>query len=192
MAKKKNENSNPIGKVRRSIWFVLRAVLLVSLLLGLAFAVFTEAMYVMNMYIVTTEGMGLRAETVLKNDSKTELLQYFTEEFIASDELLSSGAYLNFNVESYDYRYTLKGFSVLPWSSVGTIGYIERIPSINATPISDEVQGHAPAWTPMHYKVNLKKVEGRWLIDSLTVVEENPPEEARPTPDYSQLEGNGQ
>lgn len=189
MAKKNKENSNPIGKVRRSIWFVLRAVLIISVLLGLAYAVFTEAMYVMNMYIVTTEGMELRADTALKNGSRNELKQYFTEEFIASDELLSSGAYLDYAVESYDYRYTLKGFSVLPWSSTGTIGYIERIPTINATPISDEVQGHAPAWVPMHYKVSLKKVEGRWLINGLIVVEENPPEEARPTPDYSQLEG---
>ena len=189
MAKKKKENSNPIGKVRRSIWFVLRAVLMISVLLGLAYAVFTEAMYVMNMYIVTTEGMELRADTVLKNGSRTELTQYFTEDFIAHDELLASGAYLDYAVESYDYRYTLKGFSVFPWSSVGSIGYIERIPTLNAAPISDEVQGHAPAWVSMNYKVNLKKVEGRWLIDSLMVVEEDPPEEARPTPDYSQLEG---
>ncbi len=186
MAKK--ENSNPIGKVRRSIWFVLRAVLFASILLGLAFAVFTEAMYVSNMYIVTTEGMELRADVILKNGTRTELSQYFTEEFISSDELLSSARYVDFAVDSYDYRYQLKGFRVMPWSSSGSVGYIERIPTIVASPISDEVHGSAPAWMAMHYRVNLKKVEGRWLIDSLSVVEENPPEQARPTPDYSQLE----
>ena len=186
----KNTNSNPIGKVRRSIWFVLRAVLIVSVLLGLAFAVFTETMYISNMYIVTTEGMELRADTVLKNGARSELLQYFTEDFVVSDALLSSGDYLDYNVDSYDYRYSIKGISVLPWATTGSVTYIERIPTIVATPISDEVHGPAKAWTPMLYKVNLIKVEGRWLIDSLTVLEENPAEEARPTPDYSQLEGN--
>ncbi|MBR3382979.1 MAG: hypothetical protein IKG85_08110 [Clostridia bacterium] len=185
---KNSENSNPIGKVRRSIWFVLRAVLIVSVVLGLAYAVFTEAMYVSNMYVVTTEGMKLRADTVLKNGSKTELRQYFTDDFIASDALLADGAYLDYAVDSYDYRYSIKGFSVFPWATTGSFRYVERIPTITATPVSDEVSGPVTPWVPMYYKVNLKKVDGRWLIDSLVVLEENTPEEARPTPDYSQLE----
>ena len=64
MAKTK-EKSNPLGTVRRSIWYVLRTVLIVSLILGGAFAVFTEGMYISNMYIIVTEGMALRAETIL-------------------------------------------------------------------------------------------------------------------------------
>ena len=35
----------------------------------------------------------------------------------------------------------------------------------------------------------LDKVEGRWLIAGLTVLEENPEAAPAPTPDYSQLEG---
>ncbi len=182
-------NRNPLGKARRSIWFVLRAVLIISAILGLAYAVFTEAMYISNLYIVTTEGMELRADTILHNGPASELDQYFTADFLEEDELLNSGAYLEYAVDAYDYHYDLKGISVWPWSSTGSVTYIERIPNIRATAVSEEVQGPVTPWVPMHYKVNLVKIEGRWLIDSLTVVEENPPEEVRPTPDYSLIDG---
>ena len=132
--------------------------------------------------------MAARAKTVLENGSASELDQYFTADFIEKDELLNSGAYLDYAVESYDYRYDILGISVLPWAKTGSVTYIERIPTIRATAVSEEVQGPVTPWIPMHYKVNLVKIDGRWLIDSLTVVEENPPEEVRPTPDYSQIE----
>lgn len=187
MAKSKS-SSNPLGTVRRSIWYVLRAVLVVSLLLGLAFAVFTEGMYISNMFIVVTEGMALRAETILKNGSVSDLSQYFAQEFLDSDDQLLSGEYLDYAVDSYDYRYSIKSISVLPWAKSGHVGYVERIPTIVGAPVSDDVTSGVPAWTPVRYRVNLVKIEGRWLISSLTVEEMNPEEEARPTPDYSQLE----
>ena len=187
MAKKKDKAS-PLGTARRSIWFVLRAVLAISLLLGLAYAVFTEFMYISNMYIITTEGMKLRADTVLKNGDVKELEQYFTETFINSDGLILTKPYQDYAVDSFDYRYKIKSVSVLPWSKTGSMTYVERIPSFVASPISDNVDRTAPAWIPMTYKVRLVKVEGKWLIAGLEVLEENPPEEVRPTPDYSQLE----
>lgn len=188
MAKKKD--SNPLGTVRRSIWFILRAVLIVSLILGIGFAVFTEGMYISNMFIVVTEGMSLRAETILKNGASSDISQYFTQEFLDSDEQLLSGTYLDYSVDSYDYRYSIKGFKVLPWAKSGSVEYVERIPTIVGSPVSEEVQGSVPLWVPMRYRVNLVKEEGRWLISSLAVIEENPPEIVRPTPDYSQLEDN--
>lgn len=190
MANSSENSTSPLGVVRRSIWYVLRMVLIVSLLLGLAFAVFTEGMYISNIFIIVTEGMELRAKAVLDNDSTNDLKQYFTEEFIASDELLNSGAYQDYAVESFDYRYDIKGFRVLPWGKTATVTYIERIPTINGTPIQDEVTAPMPAWVSIRYKVHLAKVEGSWLITGLTVLEENPEEEVRPTPDYSQLQGS--
>lgn len=184
----KKEKSNPLGTIRRTIWFVLRAVLLVSLLLGLAYAVFTEAMYISNMYIIVTEGMELRAEIILKNGGKAELAQHFTESFIDLDPLLNEFPYGNYLVDNFDYRYEIKGVSVLPWASSGSITYEERIPSISGVPVSDDVTEPMPAWEPMLYRVNLKRIDGRWLIDSLTVLERNPEDEVLPTPDYSQLE----
>ncbi|MBO4562546.1 MAG: hypothetical protein J5772_02925 [Clostridia bacterium] len=186
----KESNSNPLGTVRRSIWFVLRAVLIVSLLIGLAFAVFTEGMYISNMSLIVTEGMKLRADTILNNGPIADLRLYFTEDLLDTDPMLLGNLYSDYTVESYDYRYSIKSVSVLPWANTGSVTYIERIPSINATPVSDEVTGHVRAWTPVLYKIQFVKVEGSWLIDKLIVLEENPEEDAKPTPDYSQLETN--
>lgn len=182
------ENSNPLGTVRRSIWYVLRTVLIISLIIAAIYAVFTEGMYITNIYVIVTEGMAKRADTVLKNGPTSELSQYFTDEFLEEDELVNSGKYLNYLVDSFDYRYSIKGISVLPWAKTGNMKYIERIPAINGSSVSDDITQPLPAWTPMYYRVKLVKEDGRWLISELEVIESNPAEEALPTPDYSQLE----
>lgn len=186
MAKKK-DSSEALGVARRSIWFILRAVLLISLLLGLVYACFTEGMYISNMNTIVTEGMALRAQTVLQNGPLSDLKQHFTEDFLNSDALLNSAVYQDYTIDSYEYRYTIKGISVMPWSKTGTVTYIERIPSIIGSPKAEDISGSVPRWTSMLYKIRLQKTDGRWLISELTVVEVDPPEETLPTPDYSQL-----
>lgn len=185
---KTREKSNPLGTVRRSIWFILRAVIIISLLLAAAYAVFTEAMYVSNMYVIVTEGMGLRAETVLKNGASADLEQHFTLNFLANDPLLNDRPYSDFIVDNYDYRYEIKGFSVFPWSSSGYITYEERIPTITGSPASEEITRSMPAWTSTIARVHLIKVDGRWMIDSIDILEENPEAEPQATPDMSKLE----
>ena len=181
--------ANPLGTIRRVIWYALRTVLIASAILALCYGVFTEAMYISNIYIVTTEGMSMRAEAVLRSASVSDLRQFFTEEQISRDVLLYRGDYHDFTVESYDYRYEIKGFRVYPWKTVGTVTYIERIPVINATPNSESDSGAAaPAWTSVRYEIQLTKIEGRWLISALNIEELDPAEEVLPTPDYSQLE----
>ena len=186
----RESGANPLGTIRRVIWYALRTVLIVSAILALCFGVFTEAMYVSNIYIVTTEGMALRADAVLKNGSIADLRQYFTEEYLDGDYALHAGLYRSFTVESYDYRYDIKGMRVLPWSNSATMVYVERIPVINASANSDAEEGaQLPQWHAMRYSVLLTKSEGRWLISGIKVLEEDPEEEPLPTPDYSQLEG---
>ncbi|MCR5611550.1 MAG: hypothetical protein K6F68_06980 [Clostridiales bacterium] len=185
---KNRERSNPLGTVRRSIWFVLRAVIIVSLLLAAAFAVFTEAMYISNMYIIVTEGMELRADTILKNGSSSDLEQHFTLNFLIYDSLLNEKPYSDFIVDNFDYRYEIKGVSVFPWSKSGYITYEERIPTITGAPVSEEITAPMPAWTSTLSRVHLIKVDGRWLIDSIDVIEVEPEAEPAATPDMSKME----
>ena len=188
-AKNEHTSANPLSTTRRVIWYALRTLLIICAVLALCYAVFTEAMYISNMYVVATEGMALRAETILTSGSRSELEQYFTDEQLDRDYMLYDGAYDDFTVDNYDYRYSIEGIKVLPWSSTGSITYVERIPSIIASADVDAEEGAvAPAWTPVRYAIVLSKIEGRWLISDLTVLEENPEEEVLPTPDYSQLE----
>ena len=182
------EKGNPLGTVRRTIWFIIRTVLIVSVLLGLGYAVFTEAMYISNMYVIVTEGMELRADTVLNNGSASDLVQYFTEDFLNNDMVLYVRPYSDYMIDNYDYRYSIRSFSVLPWASSGSVGYEERIPTINGSPASDGVPSSVPDWLPRRYNVHLVKVDGRWLIDRLDVLEEEAEQEPLPTADVSQIE----
>ena len=194
MDKKKQRisSANPLATTRRVIWYALRTVLVISVILALCYAVFTEAMYVSNMYIVTTEGMALRADAILTAGSVSELEQYFTEEQLLSDPMLYSDEYSGYTIESYDYRFSIERIRVLPWGKTGSITYVERIPTIVATAdseMAEEGGSGAPEWTSVRYSVVLSKTEGRWLISGLTVLEQDLQEEALPTPDYSQLQG---
>lgn len=187
---KTQSRSNPLGTIRRVIWYALRVVLVISAVLGLCFAVFTEAMYVGDIYIVVREGMPLRADAILKQGAVSDLTQYFTEDFLNGDYMLYAGTYSGYTIESYDYDYEFKSIRVLPWGKTAGITYIERIPTIVGTPESEAEEGsELPPWTPVRYSISLSKVEGRWLISGLDILEENPQQEVLPTPDYSQLEG---
>ena len=61
------------GVARRSIWYILRFVLIASVVVTLCYAALMEAMYVSNIYIIVTEGMEMRADCILGNKSKAEL-----------------------------------------------------------------------------------------------------------------------
>lgn len=181
--------SNPLGTTRRVIWYALRTVLVISCILALCYGVFTEAMYVSNIYIVATEGMALRAEAILREGSISDLEQYFTEEQLNSDYMLYSDTYRGWTVENYDYRFSIERIRVWPWSRTGSMVYVERIPTITGSPESEtDPTGGVPQWTAVRWGVALTKVEGRWLISGLTVIDEDPEEEPLPTPDYSRLE----
>ena len=74
------------GVARRSIWYILRFVLIASVVVTLCYAALMEAMYVSNIYIIVTEGMEMRADCILGNKSKAELTEHFTETSIRSIE----------------------------------------------------------------------------------------------------------
>ena len=147
MAKDRDEKqtgANPLGITRRIIWYALRTVLVISVILALCYGVFTEAMYVSNMYIVATEGMALRADAILTSGSISDLEQYFTEEQLQGDYMLYADTYADYTIENYDYRFEIKGVRVFPWSKSGTITYIERIPSITGTADHEAEAASAP------------------------------------------------
>ena len=175
---------------RRSIWYVLRALLVAAAVLLLALGLFLTGMNVSNLYILTTEGMELRAETILYHNSVLELTKYFTEEFVQNDAALYEGLYDGFTIKTYNYRIDIERFSVSPWGDTATFRVVERMLDISATQ-TDTTETAAkltlPDWADARYDVVFKKIDGRWYIKELRVLELNPPEEAKPTPDMSLL-----
>ncbi len=182
------EKQNPVSVVRRSIWYILRIVVALTLVLIVCYGIFMEAMQVSNIYIIITEGMELRADCILEQGGLLELTEYFTESWVNKDTALYDGKYADFVVDSYDYRLSIESIRVLPWSKTASIICVERIPSIQAKPDNEAENTSVPEWFNARYRVLLEKIEGRWLITGLELIAENPKgEEVKHTPDYSQL-----
>lgn len=102
------------GVARRSIWYILRFVLIASVVVTLCYAALMEAMYVSNIYIIVTEGMEMRADCILGNKSKAELTEHFTESWLQEDEAVNGNKYSLYRVDSYDHRLEIEKFRVWP------------------------------------------------------------------------------
>ncbi len=173
---------------RRSIWYVIRTLLIITAIVSLCLGVFVTAMHVSNLYILATEGLPLRAECILKDGDVLSLSEYFTGEFIENDTYLYKGLYSGFTVSSFDYRVEVESISVLPWNTRATMQIVDEMASLSAT-ANDKSDGSAkldiPAWTPARYIVSFTKEGSRWYISALTLIEENPVQAPKPTPNMS-------
>ena len=179
-----------LGIARRSIWYILRVVIILTVCLTLCYAALVEAMYLSNIYIITTEGMELRAACILGEKGIGELGEHFYSGWVLQDQALYGDLYDAYRVDTYDYRLSIdfKKIKVLPWSKTATLQATERVLNIQAEPYNDDTTEPVPQWQDSRMEITLEKLEGRWYITKLTVLEEMPPEDPRPTPDYSQLE----
>ena len=162
-----------LSVARRSIWYILRVIVIIILCALLCYGAFLEAMYVSSIYIIVTEGMEMRADCILGNISSMELREHFSKDWLLNDGDLDAGKYDAFRVDSYDYRLSIKKFKVLPWSKKATLQVIERVVNIQAAPYSDDTTDPVPEWVSTRMEIELEKVEGRWYITKLTVLETN-------------------
>lgn len=194
MSKKERKNNNPLakadtlGKTRRSIWYILRFILIVAVVVILCYAAFMEALCISNCYIIVTEGMALRADCILNDGDVSLLDDYFTEEEQLVDTELFLGKYDAFYVESYNYDIDIEGFEVYPWSTRVTFTIMETVTQIIASAYNDGDESTVPEWTNARYELELEKMDGKWLISRKTLLEEDPEIEPPHTPDYSKLD----
>lgn len=183
---------NSYGIAKRSIWYVLRTLIITAAIVALCLGVFIEGLHISNLYILVTEGMEKRTEAILKYGQTgvdIDLTPYFSEEYLNNDHELDSSKYAGFTVASYDYRIDVKAVSVLPWSKRANMTVDARLAAINAA--SDDTEGAAPAelpeWEAGRYQVVFKREGSRWYINSITLLQRDPETEVKPTPDMSLL-----
>ena len=115
------------------------------------------------------------------------MYEYFLSDFIRSDSQILSNPYMYYDIETYDYRLDINGIGLFPFASSATMTVTERVPSISGKADANASTATVPDWTPGRYTVSCTKVEGRWFISDVKLIEENPPEPVRPTPDMSLL-----
>ena len=174
---------------RRSMMYVVRTLLLVILAVILCIGAFLTAERYSNLYILTSEGMALRAECVFADGARNDLEEYFTLTFLGSDPAMSDATYANYTITDYSYDLTIEKISVLPWSMSATVTATERVTlkgTINADQLSEDQNAAdfpLPEWTPVRYKIKFLNANSRWYISELTVLEENPDTSNLGTPD---------
>lgn len=177
---------NQYAIARRSIWYLLRTLLVIALVVVLCLTAFVTAMNISNIYILVTEGLELRAGYILQGGELAPLTEYFTENFIAQDPALYDGAYAGFNVTNFIYKIEVKSLITIPGNSTATVKVYEKLLSLSGSPLEGaDPEAQLPQWTPATYNVKLRRTDGRWYISDMILLEQNPAEEPLPTPDYS-------
>lgn len=182
-------SKNNYTVARKSIWYVMRALIIVLLVVFLAYAGFSASMYISNMYILATEGMQLRAECILQDAAVAEMSAYFSEDFINGDAALTAGTYSSFTITDFNYNITIDNVRVLPFASTGRMRVTERVTNLSGT-FNDETVDPVPALTPWQaaqYDIVFKKTDGRWFIDAIELVQLDPEPKVKGTPDLSLL-----
>ena len=172
---------------RKSIWYVLRTLLVVVGVVVLALYVFIGAMHVSNIYVLVTEGMELRAEYILTGENFNELTEYFTEDFLANDQALYDETYGDYTVTNFIYKLDPTGIFVLPWDVVASMEVTESMLSLSGTANEGAASSTLPPWEAKRYSVKLRRIDGRWYISNLILVEANPETTPGPTPDMRLL-----
>ena len=183
-----DEKRSAVGVARRSIWYVVRLLLVITLVVAACYFALVECMYISNIYIITTEGLERRADCILGVRPSSDLQEHFQNDWLIRDEAIDSGKYDAFRVDSYDYRLSIESMKFYPWSKEAMVRVREQAVNIQASPYNDSNKDPVPQWENSDMEVRLEKIDGRWYITMLTILQKDPKIEPGATPDYSQLE----
>jgi len=187
-----NEESKNLQRLRvarRSMLYLVRTLLMIIMGAIVCIGAFLTAERYSNLYILTSEGMALRAECVIADGARNDLEEYFTLSLLDNDPAMSDATYSNYTITDYSYDLSIKRISVLPWSMSATVIATERVTlkgTINADQLSEDQNADdfpLPQWTPRQYKIKFINANARWYISELTVLQENPDQSDLGTPD---------
>ena len=174
---------------RRSMMYIVRSLLLIFMAVIVCIGAFLTAERYANLYILTSEGMAIRAECVFADGARNDLEEYFTLTFLDNDPAMSDSTYANYTITDYNYDLTIDRISVLPWSMSATVTATERVSLkgvINADQLGEDqnpLDFPLPEWAPKRYQIKFINANARWYISELTLLEENPDSDSLGTPD---------
>lgn len=179
-----------IRVARRTLMYIVRVLLMIVVGVLVCVLAFFTAERVSNLYILSTEGMSLRASYILDQDTEMrDLEEYFLLTFLSEDEALTADAYADYSISSYDYDLNIESISVLPWTATATVTAVETVLVKGAYDSEKLQEGETqedhplPDWPVRRYRIRFVNTGSRWYIAALDLVEENPEVEPLRTPD---------
>ena len=140
---------------------------------------------------------------ILTRESKTDLDNYFREEFLAADETLNialseNSPWVDYAITDYDYELHVQWMWTWPWEDTATATISETIDSITGRVVAESqslvndgiISATPPAWQGGEYTVTLFRADGRWRIaglkQTLIYIQETPIPQSTPTPEPTQ------
>ena len=178
--------------IRRFFSFMASRLLIFSIVAALLILAFYLAMNTANIYLLLNDGMTARASVILTRKDADELVNFFTNDFLLSDETLNIGLssvspYIDYNITDFKYSLSLEWVWAWPWENSATATIVERVPRITGKVVesrqslvkSGALSATPPSWYGGRYTVKLVRQDGRWKIDQLTqtqlIIEEPTP-----------------
>jgi len=181
------------GYIIRSIWFVAKIVIITFVVAALMIVGYIMARDIANVYIITTDGMKLRAGVALGVEDSSDLYKFFSGAFVTNDSELSNSKYDGYLIRDFDYNIQLKSLWCNPWKKTAEVTIIESMPDIDGekpTVTEDEKPEAPPAWPRREFKLIFINQDDRWLINEILIKEYLEPEstptdepELSPTPE---------
>lgn len=169
-------------------WFLLKALLAMGLITGGLTMVYHIASNSANVYVIATDGLKMRAATALAPNTVNpglDLSMYFTDTYLAQDDLLLHNPYEGAEVTDYVYHLRVKEIWCRPWDGIAHLVVEESIPSIDGYFLGESVEGDnvqrlpLPPWPHNKYRITCRLIGGIWMVDEMQLIEELAPE---PTP----------
>ena len=196
-------------KVSKGMFYALTRIIIFVVAIFVIVLGFYTGMNSMNVNVITKDAFTMRAEAVLtpKADDETDLPKLFTQDFIASDPVLNSTEYADYNISNYYQRTDVAGKIIWPWTDKVVVRATEEVLDITGTLKEDaeaavwetadtENDGEAqvtakdknpPEWVSGEYEVTLvKEAEDTWKVQKITLTQEIEPVLAVPGQDASE------
>jgi len=191
-SEREKKNYLRLHTARRTMMYIVRTMMLVIAGVLLCALAFLTAERMSNLYILSSEGMALRASCVLDDGDREAMEEYFLLTCMAEDTRLNDGAYRNYTVSSYNYDLSIENITVLPWSATATVTAVETVAikgSIDADLVEEDKTAAdypLPKWETARLKLHYVNTGERWYVAEIELLEIEPDAAALRTPDLSQ------
>ena len=174
--------------LRRLLWYIVKCLLVLTMVLGMLIIAFYTAMNSANIMILLQDGMAVRAQVIMMGAQPDPLMKYFQNEFLVADtrlqvSLTNESPYANYSITGIDHRVSLEWMWCWPWDEIAHADFVESVPKIDGrikaalrveAEKNDPDSVYPPDWSTVKYRATLVREGGRWKIQSLKPIETRP------------------
>lgn len=157
------------------LWYFIKYLIIILLVAAIMIVGFFVAKDTANVYIIVSEGMEMRASTILNLSQIEALDDYCIESCIIYDTELGTSKYDEFFIRDFEYKLKIESLWANPWEDIAYVKAVESVPDIDGEyPVEDEEEEplELPKWQSARYSITLIRVENAWYISQIAKIED--------------------